>query len=33
MMKVIDLDNCINIRDISYKNIISGKLIRSSALN
>lgn len=32
-MKVIELDNCINVRDICYGNIIPGKLIRSSSLD
>lgn len=32
-MKIIKLDNCPNIRDISYDNIKENKLIRSSALN
>lgn len=31
-MKIIDLDNCKNIRDISYENIKKNKLIRSSSL-
>ena len=31
-MKIIDLDNCKNIRDISYGNIKKNKLIRSSSL-
>ena len=32
-MKTIELDNCINVRDISYGNIIPNKLIRSSSLD
>ena len=32
-MKVINLENCENIRDICYENIKEKKLIRSSALN
>ena len=32
-MKVIELENCINVRDICYGNIISNKLIRSSSLD
>ena len=31
-MKIINLDNCPNIRDISYENIKEMKLIRSSSL-
>ena len=32
-MKVIELENCINVRDICYGNIIPNKLIRSSSLD